>query len=623
VTTHGSARWYDWPANWLLTFGQACAARTPLLTLGRPTQGDDTHAVYAPEKHLITFAPNRSGKGASLIIPSLLLWSGSVLVLDPKGENAWRTAEQRRRMGQKVHVLDPFNGVSRFSGGTPEQRGRLNPLVGLTLEDQEDVRNLADALVVRGIGGGNSAHFEDSAIDLLEGLILFEIEDAERRGEVPDIGRVRATAADPELGQKCAKVAQGIEQADVAPYAAAGKLARFKNLGDEIASIFSTASTQTTFLDNPKILASMQGNDFTLSDLVDGNTTVYVVLPSELLETYGRWMRLVLARAISDVVKVQPEIPVLFLLDEFGTVGRLNIVARALGLMAGQGIRVWSFLQDINQLQFHYKEWQTFLANSGVVQFFATNDYETAKYVSDYIGPATVQIKREQEFKLSDDYRLNFRAFIGSVLESLSKDKPPLTYAAVKSYHAPESRHNLESSRKVYNWLRDHPEAHLPTYDLARFSRLSWHFSKKFDLQDPSLDRRRLKEERIKNDEQLALTKDDLIFLEDRNNPFFRAFSPDNASIATFCSIMSSAAHGFTEFMRDRDTEILNKKVVADDTPNLVGRPLLFPNEVIMHPRERIITFLDGAPIDLWQAHYYRCHEFEGLWREREPRPPP
>ena len=60
---------------------------------------DDRHALLA--------AGSRSGKGVSLVIPNLLLFEGSILALDPKGELARLTKAERERKGQTCYVLDP------------------------------------------------------------------------------------------------------------------------------------------------------------------------------------------------------------------------------------------------------------------------------------------------------------------------------------------------------------------------------------------------------------------------------------------------------------------------------------------------------------------------------------
>ena len=86
--------------------------------------------VRAPLQHMLSIAPTRSGKGVSLIVPNLLIYGGSILVVDPKGENAWLTAAFRRqRHSQKTVILDPWGEVNRrygSMGGVSETIARFN-----------------------------------------------------------------------------------------------------------------------------------------------------------------------------------------------------------------------------------------------------------------------------------------------------------------------------------------------------------------------------------------------------------------------------------------------------------------------------------------------------------------
>src|SRR3546814_8531377 len=80
---------------------------------------------------------------------------------------------------------------------------------------------------------------------------------------------------------------------------------------------------------------------------------------------------------------VKPARPVLFLLDEFAALGRLEPVERAMGLMAGYGLQLWPILQDMHQLRALYGERAgTFLSNAGVLQALGVNDHATAELLS-------------------------------------------------------------------------------------------------------------------------------------------------------------------------------------------------------------------------------------------------
>ncbi|MES1203222.1 MAG: type IV secretory system conjugative DNA transfer family protein, partial [Pseudomonadota bacterium] len=69
--------------------------------------------LYGADRHLLTIAPTGAGKGRGVIIPNLLRFEGSVIVIDPKGETWHVTARRRREMGQQVYLLDPFGAVSK------------------------------------------------------------------------------------------------------------------------------------------------------------------------------------------------------------------------------------------------------------------------------------------------------------------------------------------------------------------------------------------------------------------------------------------------------------------------------------------------------------------------------
>jgi type IV secretion system protein VirD4 len=170
---------------------------------------------------------------------------------------------------------------------------------------------------------------------------------------------------------------------------AARTLRRFTEAINEISSIRSVAETQTAFLDNETLSDAMQtdAEPFNLDELASRKVTLYLVLPLDRLNSHGRWLRMLLTltltltiRAISRQVK-PPEIPVMFLLDEFGTVGPLRMIETAFGLLMGQGVVVWAFLQDLSQLQRDYPQsWETFIANSAVLQVLNARDKTTSEY---------------------------------------------------------------------------------------------------------------------------------------------------------------------------------------------------------------------------------------------------
>jgi type IV secretion system protein VirD4 len=111
----------------------------------------------------------------------------------------------------------------------------------------------------------------------------------------------------------------------------------------EASGVLSSAQRHTHFLDSPRMTAVMRRSDFAFAALKEQTATVFLVLPPDRISTYSRWLHLMVAQAMTELARssAQPPAPVLFLLDEFAALGRLEPVERAMGLMAGYGVQLW------------------------------------------------------------------------------------------------------------------------------------------------------------------------------------------------------------------------------------------------------------------------------------------
>ena len=355
------------------------------LIVGRENRNAGKLLRYAGDAHLITIAPTRSGKGVGAIIPNLLTADRSILCIDPKGENARITSKTRAKFGP-VYVLDPFEA----SG---EPTSAFNPLDQLdpeSLDLAEDAGLIADAMVYDPPGQTGDAHWNEEAKALITGLILYTV------CETPSYQRNLATVRDcltrsPEDFQK-------LLQAMQASSAAKGLIRRAANrhLGKsdrEASGVLSSAQRHTHFLDSPRIAGVTARSDFRFEDLKASSATVFLVLPPDRLDANARWLRLMVSQGLQGLSRApsRPSHPVLFLLDEFAALGRLEALERAFGLMAGYGIQLWPILQDLHQLKSTYGQSAgTFLSNAGVVQVFNVSDLETARWVSSSLGSYTV-----------------------------------------------------------------------------------------------------------------------------------------------------------------------------------------------------------------------------------------
>ena len=353
---------------------------------------------YSGENHLITIGKPGSGKGTTVIVPALLTYEGSCLVIDPKGQNAAITANQRKKLGNRVFYLNPYGLFQDRLGAT----ARFNPLAQLDPESDNfvgDVGSLAEALIYH---TGGDAHWADSARELVACLIMYV---CTQPGETKTLPRVRQILTRPAAssmnGSGTDTLLYTIADMTVSKFAPlANKAAQFSEATTEIKSIVSNARTQTAFLDDPKIAACLSGFDFSFAAMKRRPKTVYLILPAKHLRAQARWLRLLVTSAI-DSLTDEPrkgDKRVLFVLDEFAQLGKLEAIEKALALVRGYGVQLWPFVQDLPQLKSVYPDrWESFLATAGIMQFFTPNDEMTAKYLSERCGKTLVLRKNFSE----------------------------------------------------------------------------------------------------------------------------------------------------------------------------------------------------------------------------------
>jgi type IV secretion system protein VirD4 len=84
----------------------------------------------------------------------------------------------------------------------------------------------------------------------------------------------------------------------------------------------------------------------------------------------------------------------LLMLDEFTSLGKLEIMQKALAFMAGYGVKAYIIVQDLSQLQEAYTRDESITSNCHVRIAYAPNKIETAKLLSDMTGKTTVVDKK-------------------------------------------------------------------------------------------------------------------------------------------------------------------------------------------------------------------------------------
>jgi type IV secretion system protein VirD4 len=385
------------------------------------------------DRHMVLCAGSRAGKGRSCLIPTMLGYAGSVLALDPKGELANVTARARARKGQRVCIVDPFKICAQRL--EPSRTG-FNPMALLEADSPTlvvDTGLIADALVIVESDGRADPHWDDSARNFIEGIVLHvatwrgyegkrnlvTVRDLITKGATfhhdgEDITgmnglelEMAANAATlQEEGKAESKASARDRKVELAGLVAAAAADFFDKPQNERGSVLSTARRHTKFLDYPQLRESLAPGpaqaQFALTDLktAPNGLTVYLCLPAGRMSTCNRWFRLFVNLALEAMErdKSKPKIPVLAVLEEFHVLGHMQQVETAAALIAGFGMKLLIVLQDLTQLKRHYRDgWETFLGNAGTAMFFGNADGTTLKHISERCGQTSLMVDRGSE----------------------------------------------------------------------------------------------------------------------------------------------------------------------------------------------------------------------------------
>lgn len=380
LTAHGSARWAtneELDASNLIAKGKPKGAIIGATEDGRLLSHDG-------KEHVFCFAPTRSGKGVGLVVPTLLTWTGSVLVLDIKGEN-WQLTSGWRSLFSHTLYFNP----------TDERSVRFNPLLEIRKGPGEvrDVQNVVEILCDD--GSANSSDFwTASAKSLLTGIILHVLYAEKDKS----LAGVLFFLRNPERTQEESfeHMLNTLHLGDKAHPVVANTAKSMLNQAEKTRSgIVVTAERFLSLFEDPIVAATTRTSDFRLRDMQYASSpmSLYLVIPPAdqlRLKPLLRLLIVQLGAALTESLEEMKEHHrLLLLLDEFPVLGRLDWFEAALAYIAGYDMKAYLIAQDLNQIEKAYGPNNSILGNTHVRIAFASNDDRTAKRISDLLGQAT------------------------------------------------------------------------------------------------------------------------------------------------------------------------------------------------------------------------------------------
>lgn len=402
-------------------------------------------ATFQKFPHCLVVAPTRAGKGVGYVIPNTLLFNGSIVVLDVKGEIFEATARHRKAEGDAVYRFSPFD----FEHPTH----RYNPLERVArianLEQRyTELAKISDYfLTVSDKGTAGDFLAEGRELFVAAGLLAIE-------RDKPTIGEISRIL----FGRGATSEVYIEHSEEVKHPNAAQAFRKFAGYSDRTLSSHASVlgGAGLTLWNNPAVDRATSGNDFSFTELRKVPMAIYVVVNADDIRTLSPLVRLFFGELIATMRATLPDPklepwPAMIMLDEFDQLGPMPIVEQALKQLAGHGARVSIITQSIPGLDNIYGE-NTRLsleAAAGMKLYLAANDKKTAGEISDALGKTT---KLAVSDSLSRDRDLMQRRSVSRRME----ERPLLTPDEVRRLSPdqailiPERQNPLLVHRIVY-----------------------------------------------------------------------------------------------------------------------------------------------------------------------------
>lgn len=341
------------------------------------------------QHHVMLAAPTGAGKGVGCVIPNLLSWNHSAIVLDVKKENFRLTSKFRESCGHKAFLFDP--------GSTDRRTHRWNPL-GYVREDHalrvDDLQKIGEKIYPDVDGSDPIWTGGCRSLFLGVALYLFETE-----GSLRTMGQVTREVFgldDDKLKEKLDSRAKAGN-----PYSTECELSfrdYLKSPEKTRESIRKTFTSRLELFMNPNIDAATAANDFDLTKLRQERITIYLGVTPDNLGRLAPLLNLFFQQVLDLHTRTLPEhdptlkYQLLLLMDEFVAMRKMQVLLDSIAFIRGYNIRLMPIFQSPSQVEALYGKAHAlgFFQNHTCRMMYEPADFETAEALSKELGTETV-----------------------------------------------------------------------------------------------------------------------------------------------------------------------------------------------------------------------------------------
>ena len=338
-------------------------------------------------EHVLVFAPSGSGKTRSIAIPNLFNYPYSMVCNDVKLTLFNTTSGYRERvLGNTCYcwALTNAQGITH----------RFNPLSSIS-EDRllrmTDIQRIAHILIPDNTK--EASIWAKESRKLFKALVLYLLDTPERPTTLGEMNRlVKQQNFDGWL----LHVLEETDRYDPELYRNGFS---YINTHEETrTSILVTFSGYLELFDDPIVDAATSASDFDIRTLRSKKTTIYIGFTDEDMERLSPILTLFWQQLISAMIKEVPcpikePYPLLCLIDEFSSLGRIERLRRSLKLLREYRVRCILMFQYIAQTyeRYSHDEAKAF-TNIKTKIAYGSEDTSDAEFISKMLGTRTKKV---------------------------------------------------------------------------------------------------------------------------------------------------------------------------------------------------------------------------------------
>jgi type IV secretion system protein VirD4 len=378
--------------------------------------------IFGGQQFASVGAPTRSGKGVGIVIPNLLTWENSLIVLDVKQECFSITSKYREQgLGQKVFLFDPFSFNTH----------RYNPLEYLDFSAPDielQIQGLANSLYPAGKGGKDFFILQAQAVFVSCVYLMGKLNQIDLLGSSFTL----TSLAGALQGIKVQMWDSEKERFVVNTYPLQETVETAKRMGllsdtiyakflsffdqmeakDQFTGVKASFETPLKVFQDPLFEMATSTNDFDFRDLRKEKMTIYIGITPENISTARPILNLMFSQLIYENIRqglpdTNPDLKhgILMLMDEFTSIGFMEQYQVAIAYMAGYNIRSLIIYQNQTQLAenpplgYGDKGSQTLLENHSCNIIYRPKNPKTAEEISKRIGNITIINKNKSHSK--------------------------------------------------------------------------------------------------------------------------------------------------------------------------------------------------------------------------------